>query len=87
VTYNHHIGCGEKPGPLDQRPGKQRRSVEKEQILTIGSEHKGTIVIRYKVKCMSFNLCVHRRVDWPKSQSELGPFIAKRDKWCKIHNS
>jgi hypothetical protein len=43
--------------------------MRREHILTMRSERKGTIVIRSKVKCMSFNLCVHRRVDWPKSRS------------------
>jgi hypothetical protein len=41
----HQISCGEKPVPLDQRPGKQGRRDGREHIITIVFEHKGMIVV------------------------------------------
>jgi hypothetical protein len=49
--------------------GSKGERIVEEKIPVIGSECKGSRVIRSKVKCMGFNLCEPRRIELPKSRS------------------
>jgi hypothetical protein len=60
-----------------------------EKIPAIGSECNGLTSIGYRKSAQALSpFCAHesRLAKVSKSQSDYGPSIIQRDRWCKIYN-